>query len=96
MSPRSASLPTAVGGTDRGFVLVGVAMFVLVLTILGLSLFTLSGFEAQFFARANERAEAFNTAASGIERARFALLATDSLQPVWQRAHLTPVSASLS
>jgi hypothetical protein len=69
----------------RGFVLVGVAMFVLVLTILGLSLFSLSGFEAQFFARSNERARAFNVAASGIERARFALMATDSLQSVWQQ-----------
>ncbi|MBI1797093.1 MAG: hypothetical protein HY076_01785 [Candidatus Eisenbacteria bacterium] len=67
---------------DAGFMLVGVAMFVLVLTILGLSLFSLSSFESQFYLRSLHQTEAFNAAAGGIERARFALIAQDSLQVV--------------
>ena len=66
----------------RGFVLVGVAMFILVLTILGLSLFTLSGFESQFTVKSLHRSAAFSAASGGIERARFALLSTDKLESV--------------
>jgi hypothetical protein len=60
---------------EDGFVLIGVTMFILVLTILGLSLFSLSGFEGQFMIRSLNHDRAFNAAAGGIERARFALLA---------------------
>lgn len=68
---------------ERGFALVGVVMFVLVLTILGLSLFSLSGFEAQFFYRSQDEGQAFWNAVGGIERAKFMLTHHDSLQSVW-------------
>jgi Tfp pilus assembly protein PilX len=58
----------------RGFILVGVTMFVIVLTILGLSLFSLSGFEAQFLNDSMERQQAFYSASGGIERAKWVLL----------------------
>jgi hypothetical protein len=43
---------------DRGFVIVGVVMFVLALTILGLSLFSLSSYESQFLNRSLAREQA--------------------------------------
>ena len=56
-----------------GFVLVGVVMFVLALTILGVSLFSLSSYEAQFFGRSSDETTAFYAALGGIERAKFVL-----------------------
>jgi hypothetical protein len=67
---------------DRGFALVGVVMFILVLTILGLSLFSLSGYEAQFFQHSTDSAESFQAAAGGLDRARFALAKTSHLWSV--------------
>jgi hypothetical protein len=60
-------------GDESGFVLVGVVVFVIALTILGLSLFSLSGFEAQFLGHTLDEQQAFYTAQGGIERAKFAL-----------------------
>src|SRR5262249_2977160 len=58
---------------ERGFVLVGVVMFVLALTILGLSLFSLSSYEAQFLTRSFDSDQAFYAAQSGIEHAKFVI-----------------------
>jgi hypothetical protein len=74
----------AVRDDGRGFVLVGVAMFILVLTIVGLSLFSLSGFESQFMNKSMHYSQAFSAASGGLERARFALLATHRLESVQQ------------
>jgi hypothetical protein len=63
-----------------GFVLVGVLMFILVLTILGLTLFSLGSYESQFFFRSNDDQTARYAALSGIERAKFALSNTGSLR----------------
>ncbi len=81
MSARRAS-PSA--GAQRGFALVGVVMFILVLTILGLSLFSLTGYESQFMQRSLDRAEAFHAAAGGLDRARFALTRLEQLAAVKQ------------
>jgi hypothetical protein len=59
--------------------LVGVVIFVLALTILGLSLFSLSSYEATFLGREIHRADAFHSALGGIDRAKFVLAARDSL-----------------
>jgi hypothetical protein len=67
---------------QRGFALVGVVMFILVLTILGLSLFSLSGFEAQFMQRSQERSQCFFAAMGGIERAKWVLTGTSQLENV--------------
>jgi len=67
---------------ERGFVLVGVVMFVLALTILGLSLFSLSSFEAQFLGRSAHDSQAFHYAAGGLERAKFVLAQTGNLGKV--------------
>lgn len=66
--------------TESGFVIVGVVMFVLALTILGLSLFSLSSFEAQFMARSMHEARALHNAIGGLERVKHALAGVDSLQ----------------
>lgn len=50
-----------------GFILVGVVMFVLALTILGLSLFTLSSYEAQSLTQSHSRQQSDYDAQSGIE-----------------------------
>ncbi|MEO5989923.1 MAG: hypothetical protein ABIU54_01170 [Candidatus Eisenbacteria bacterium] len=50
-----------------GFILVGVVMFVLALTILGLSLFTLSSYEAQSLTQSHARQQGSYDAESGIE-----------------------------
>src|SRR5947207_543262 len=68
--------------TERGFLLVGVVMFILVLTILGLSLFSLTHFEAQFMQRSTDNAESLQAAAGGLDRARFALARTSKLESV--------------
>ena len=52
---------------ESGFVLVGVVMFVLALGILGLSLFSLSSYEAGFFQRALDEERATQRAAGGVE-----------------------------
>lgn len=58
---------------SSGFVLVGVVMMVLALTILGLSLFSLSGYEAQFLNHSLDEERALQYAMGGLARARFAL-----------------------
>lgn len=67
---------------EDGFVLIGVIIFVLALTILGLSLFSLSGYEAQFLGQSANRGQAFYLATGGIERAKFALISQKTLQSV--------------
>jgi len=74
MTPRNRSPRPG----EAGFVLIGVVIFVLALTIIGISLFSLSSYEAQFFQRSLEGEQAFQSAVGGIERAKFAL-ARDSL-----------------
>jgi hypothetical protein len=58
---------------EAGFVLIGVVIFVLALTIIGMSLFSLSSYEAQFLQRSLDGEQAFQSAMGGIERARFVL-----------------------
>jgi hypothetical protein len=86
-------IEAAMPGGARGFVLVGVAMFVLVLTILGLSLFSLSGFEAQFMNDSLDKQEAFYAASGGIERAKWVMLRSFSskLQDVHDASQTAPV-----
>lgn len=67
---------------ERGFVLIGVVMFVLALTILGLSLFNLSSYEAQFLGRSRRSVQTLNDAMSGIEWARMVLGRERKLQAV--------------
>jgi hypothetical protein len=67
------------GSAQEGFVLVGVIVFTLALTILSLSLFSLSGFEAQFWNHSMEEEQAFYYAVGGLERAKMILAAKDSL-----------------
>lgn len=59
---------------EAGFVLIGVVIFVLALTIIGISLFSLSSYEAQFLQRSIDCEQAFQSAVGcGLERARFVL-----------------------
>lgn len=51
---------------ERGFILVGVVTFMLALTILGLSLFALSSYEAQFFGTSATREQALQNCESGM------------------------------
>jgi Tfp pilus assembly protein PilX len=69
---------------EHGFVLVGVVMFVVVLTIIGLSLFSISGYEAQFLQRSLDGEQAFQSAVGGLERAKFVLCATSRLESAGQ------------
>jgi hypothetical protein len=59
---------------ERGFILVGVVMFMLALTILGLSLFALSSYESQFFISSAAREQSLQNSESGMELVK-ALLA---------------------
>jgi hypothetical protein len=59
---------------ERGFLLVGVIMFMLALTILGLSLFSLSTYEARFFNDALAREQALHSSESGTAAVRAHLL----------------------
>lgn len=52
---------------ERGFMLVGVVMFMLALTILGLSLFALSSYEAQFYTASASHEQSMQNAESGME-----------------------------
>lgn len=72
---------------DAGFVLIGVVIFVLALTIIGISLFSLSGYEAQFLQRSLDGEQAFQSAVGGLERARFVVCETGRLERV---AHNLP------
>lgn len=72
--------PRAHATIERGFVLVGVLMFVLILTILGLTLFSLSGFESQFYTNSLDQKRAFYSATGAIERAKYVLSTTGKLE----------------
>lgn len=67
---------------EDGFVLVGVVMMVLALTILGLSLFSLSSYEAQFMNHSLDSDQALQCALGGLDRARFALATLPDLSTV--------------
>jgi hypothetical protein len=71
---------------ERGFILVGVVTFMLALTILGLSLFALSSYEAQFFYAATAREQSLQNSESGMELVK-ALLA-DAGSKGLEDAHL--------
>ena len=60
----SASRTAAAG--ERGFILVGVVTFMLALTILGLSLFALSSYEAQFYNTTAAREQSLQNCESGM------------------------------
>ena len=55
---------------ERGFVLVGVVMFVLALTILGLSLYAISGYEGQFLTDTQAEEQALFRAEGGMALAQ--------------------------
>lgn len=64
--------------------LVGVIMFVLALTILGLSLYGLSGFEVGFLSSTLDRDQAFYDASGGLDRARWIMTRKGTLEAVKQ------------
>jgi hypothetical protein len=80
--------------SDSGLVLVGVVVFVLALTILVLSLYGLSSYEAQFLQRSLDGEQAFQSAVGGIERAKFVLCSTSQLQSVEQNLPRENVTAA--
>jgi hypothetical protein len=61
---------------EQGFILLGVVMFMLALTILGLSLFSLSSYESQFFQAGLAREQAMQRSESGLELVKALLTAT--------------------
>ena len=63
---------------ERGFILVGVVTFMLALTILGLSLFALSSYEAQFFMASVAREQSLQNSESGMELVKASLAAPNS------------------
>jgi hypothetical protein len=63
---------------ERGFILVGVVTFMLALTILGLSLFALSSYEAQFFVVSAAREQSLQDSESGMELVKALLAAPGS------------------
>jgi hypothetical protein len=58
----------------HGFVLVGVVMMVLALTIIGVSLYSLSSYEAQFFGRSRFERQALYSASGGVELVKVLLV----------------------
>jgi hypothetical protein len=80
-SPQNAPSTVETPG-ERGFVLVGVVIMVLALTILVASLFSLSTYEAQFLGGSQDREQAFNYASGGIDRAKYLLSTTGRLESV--------------
>ena len=83
---------------EHGFVIIGVVMFVLALTILGLSLFNLSSYEAQFLGRSHRSTQTLYDAMNGLEWARMVLgrerklQAVDGTQPAWSTRPANVVS----
>lgn len=58
---------SARAAAERGFVLIGVVVMVLALTIIGISLYSLSGYEVQFFGRSYDERRATYAASGGVE-----------------------------
>ena len=77
-----SSLRNAGPGQERGFALLTVIVIVMALTILGLSLFSLSSFEARFFRPAVNQAQAVQSGRAGVDWARYVLESTDDLDSV--------------
>lgn len=79
--PAAANARTAPAARDpesSGFILVGVVMFMLALTILGLSLFSLSSYEGQFFYASVSREQSLHSSESGMEVVKALLAAPGS------------------
>jgi len=81
-TPLPPSNAKAGPGQERGFALLTVIVIVMALTILGLSLFSLSGFEARFFRPALNQAQAVQSGRAGVDWARYVLESTDDLDSV--------------
>lgn len=81
---------------DSGFVLIGVVVFVLALTILVFSLYGLSSYEAQFFQRSLDEEQAFQSAVGGIERAKCVLMQTSLLRSVADSLPVENVTAAVA
>jgi hypothetical protein len=81
---------------EAGFVLIGVVIFVIALTIIGISLFSLSSYEAQFLQRSIDEEQAFQSAVGGIERAKFMLTRTSQLASVKDALPIENVTAAVA
>lgn len=75
-------MPVRRASCQNGFVLLGTVIIVLALTTLGLSLFSLASYNAQLAIRSQHEQAAFYAAVGGLERAKFALVKSDSLSGV--------------
>jgi hypothetical protein len=84
------------GRGERGFVLVGVVMFVIALTIIVMSLYSLSSYEAQFFHHSMDGEQAYHAAMGGLERAKLVLAVTSRLERVGQNLPLDCVVSALA
>jgi hypothetical protein len=80
MTPKRTSQTAR--ASENGFLLVGVVMFVLALTILGISLFGLSSYEAQFLQQSQNDSQAFYDASGALDRAKAVLTVTGRLEAV--------------
>lgn len=69
---------------DGGFVIIGVVIFVIALAILGVSLFSLSSIEAEFFGRTENETQELYSAEGGLEWARAVLASEERLEAVAQ------------
>lgn len=76
--PNVAAAPGELEPQQAGFILVGVVMFMLALTILGLSLFSLSSYEGQFFYASVSREQSLHSSESGMEVVKALLAAPNS------------------
>ncbi len=92
MSPRPPAAPRG----QSGFVLIGVIIFVLALTIIGLSLYSLSSYEAGFLERSIAGEQAFQSALGGIELVKFKLAATSQLGSVAGAVGVQNVTAAVA
>lgn len=77
---RPAPVPSGRAGAN-GFVLVGVVMMVLALTIIGVSLYSLSSYEAQFFGRSRFERQALYAASGGVELVKVLLVTPIGFPP---------------
>ncbi len=78
---------------SRGFVLISVVIFVLIITLIGLSIFTMDSFEARFLGDDLDQSRSYLAAKGGLVRGRAVLESTGLLDKVQQDLPPRVVSA---
>src|SRR5262245_7306153 len=81
---------------SKGFVLISVVIFVLIITLIGLSIFSLGGYETSFFGQDVNHSSSYLAAKGGLVRASFILESVDPVNNDTKRVAQTSLTPGVA